>query len=112
MRAFSLAIFGLITFASYAGTAQNKPEAFLGTELKEVSTTLPNGEPITMSALNIDRTWEPSTTHLSGNVQVLIRESIKAGNRFIVIRADEATLDEKSGELTPLGNVRVSQEVR
>jgi lipopolysaccharide assembly outer membrane protein LptD (OstA) len=114
LRAFSVAVFavGLITFASHAGTAQNKPEASRETELKEVSTTLPNGEPITMRALNIDRTWEPATTHLTGNVQILIRETIKAGNRFVVIRADEASFNEKSGELTPIGNVRVTQELR
>ena len=82
------------------------------TDLKEVSTTLPSGEPITMSALTIDRNWETSTTRLRGNVQVLIRETVKAGNRFIVVRADEASLNEKSGELIPTGNVRVSQEVR
>lgn len=114
MKVFSLAVFvvGLIAFASPSGTAQNKPNVSRETEFKEVSTTLPSGEPITMRALTIDRNWETLTTHLKGNVQVLIRETVKAGNRFIVVRADEASLNEKSGELIPTGNVRVSQEVR
>lgn len=114
MKAFSLAMFvvGLIAFASHAGTAQDKPGLSPQTEVKEVSTTLPSGEPITMYALSIDRNWETSTTHLKGNVQVFIRESVKAGDRFFVVRADEASLNEKSGELVPTGNVRVSQEVR
>jgi hypothetical protein len=65
-----------------------------------------------MSALDIDRNWVTEVTHLKGNVEVVIRETVKAGNRFMIVRALEATYNEKTGQLTPIGNVRITEEVR
>ena len=102
----------LAAIVSLAGTGQEEARVQPTTDLKQVATTLPSGEPIRMSALNIDRTWSDSVTHLKGNVRVEIRETLKAGNRYVMIRADEASYNPSSGELIPSGNVRITQEVR
>ncbi len=103
-------VFGSLAFASHAGTQQNGSDIRPGTELKQVPATLPGGEPIRLSALNIDRNWSTSITHLKGNVRVEIRETVRSSNRFIVVRADEATYNAITGELIPSGNVHITQE--
>ena len=102
----------LAAIVSHAGTGQDEARIQSTPDLKQVATTLPSGEPILMSALNIDRTWSDSVTHLKGNVRVEVRETLKAGNRYLLVRADEATYNPGSGEIIPSGNVRITQEYR
>ena len=62
------------------------------------------------TAKDISRTWDTAVIHLKGGVKAEIRESVRAGNRYLVIQADELNYYEKTGELVPSGNVRVAQE--
>jgi len=102
----------LAAITALAGPAQTKPAAApsAGSGAKEVLTTLPSDEPIRMRAVNIDRNWDTSMTHLKGDVEITIRVAQKDGERRVVIRADEASVDEKSGEITPTGRVRITME--
>ena len=86
--------------------------SFATTQPKQFPTTLPSGEPIIMNALNIDRNWTTGITHLKGNVQIDIRQTIQGGRHYLVIRADEADFNVNTGEVIPRGNVRITPEER
>ncbi len=103
MKIFGAALFvlALLAFGSFAKT-----------QPKQFPTTLPNGEPIIMNALNIERNWTTGITHLKGNVQIDIRQTIQGGRHYLVIRADEADFNANTGEVIPRGNVRITPEER
>jgi len=108
-------VFGAALSASaiMAGPAQTKTAAIApstGSDHKEVQTTLPGSEPIRMRAISIDRNWDTSMTHLRGDVEITVRVMQKDAERRLVIHADEAEVNEKSGEITPSGHVRITVE--
>ena len=101
LLALSALVFASLLLASQP--EKQKPSGNEGaSELKHFAITLPSGEPVLFAALDINRKWDESVIHLKGDVKAEIRESVKAGNRYIVISADEASYDEKTGELGSL----------
>jgi lipopolysaccharide assembly outer membrane protein LptD (OstA) len=111
VKLFALAalVFASVALASQPRT-QKPSDSQDGSELKHFAITLPSGEPVRFTAMDISRNWDTSVIHLKGAVKAEIRESVKAGSRYLVIHADEVSYDEKTGELIPSGNVRVAQE--
>ncbi len=101
----------VLAFDSLAAKPQNLTDASTKNEV-HISTTLPSGQPVRLSALSVDRNWVTFVTHLRGNVQVEMRETVQGGTLYFVVRADEADFNEKTGELTPRGNVRITHEER
>ena len=89
---------------------QNPSENRTGNELKHWGTTLPSGEPVQFTAMDVSRTWDTAVVHFRGNVKAEIRESMKAGDRYLAIRADGMSYYEKIGDIIPSGNVRIAQE--
>ncbi len=113
MKLFSSIVFAAVftVLAGWAAPSQTKPSGTSSSDVKEVQTTLPSSEPMRMRAISIDRNWDASTTHLKGDVEITIRVSEKDGERHnLVIHADEANVNEKSGEITPSGHVRIMVE--
>jgi lipopolysaccharide assembly outer membrane protein LptD (OstA) len=110
VKLLAVVAFASLSLASEPGAQQYSSDNQAGVELKHFYTTLPTGEPVSFAAADISRTWDGAVIHLKGNVKAEIRETVKAGNRYLVIHADEVSYYEKRGELIPSGNVRIAQE--
>ena len=113
MRGFDSAVLALVVFTcGFPGKAAQDSHDFRpGADLKQISTTLPeSSDAIRMTALSIDRDWTTSMVHLKGSVRVDMQQFSRSGHRLLVIRADEADYNGKTGELVPRGNVRITQE--
>jgi hypothetical protein len=94
--------------------AQNDASSGGKPEFKRLITTLPEGAGgLRFTAISIDRDWNPPVTHLKGHVQVEIMTSPRNAQHVTILRADEADYYEKTGEIVPRGNVRITvQAVR
>lgn len=78
-------------------------------ELKRVMTTTPdNGGVLRMAAITINRDWNPPVTHLTGHVLVEIFNPPRTSHQVTIVRADQADYFEKTGEIVPRGNVRIT----
>lgn len=78
-------------------------------ELKRVMTTAPeNGGVLRMTAVSINRDWNPPVTHLTGQVLVEILSPPRTSHQVTIVRADQADYFEKTGEIVPRGNVRIT----
>lgn len=78
-------------------------------ELKRVMTTAPdNGGTLRMTAISIDRQWNPPVTHLKGRVLVEILSQHNPAHQVTMVHADEADYFEETGELVPEGHVRIT----
>ena len=101
-------LMGVIALAMQAAPPQN--EALPShNEPKQVMTTVAEtGDSVRMSALQIDKDWADSTVHLSGQVRLVVGKFSASGIHAMVITADEATLNERTGEITPSGHVQIA----
>ena len=79
-------------------------------ELKHVMTTTPGGLKLQMVALNVDKDWASSIVHLKGDVRVHIYPAEQHPKSATTIHADAVDVNEIAGEVSPVGNVRVSVE--
>src|SRR5690349_21163947 len=86
-------------------------------ELKHLSAAPLNANrPVSLEALSIERGVEyPSVVKLKGNVLIKTPVCIPTGPQAthvcdgqMIVRADEAEFDEKTGEIRPHGNVVVT----
>ena len=87
-----------------------------GQEQKHVMTVMANGEwPTTLTALEIERVGQyPGAVHLKGTVEIKSPVCFRVGKRnelecdgAMILRADEATFHEDSGEIEARGPVTV-----
>lgn len=101
-------VMGVIALALQAAPLQN--DALPShSEPKQVMTTVAEtGDSVRMSALQIDKSWADSAIHLTGQVRLLVGKFSASGIHAMVITADEATLNERTGEITPSGHVRIT----
>ena len=105
MRLKSCWMIGVVALATQAATQQNEAQP-PQTEMKQVMTTVADtGDSVRMYALQIDKSWTDSIIHLTGKVRLVVRKLPASGSHAIVITADEATLNERTGEIIPSGNV-------
>jgi len=71
---------------------------------------------VSVQALDIERGVEyPSVVKLKGNVQIKTPVCLPVGKKgatvcdgYMIVRADEAEFDEKTGEIRPYGNVVIT----
>jgi hypothetical protein len=86
-------------------------------EMKHLSAAPLNANrPVSLEALNIERGVEyPSVVRLKGNVLIKTPVCLPVGPQAthvcdgqMIVRADEAEFDEKTGEIRPHGNVVVT----
>lgn len=109
MRFKPYGVVGIIALMVQAASPQNTGTALSPTELKQVMTTVADtGDAVRMSALQIEKNWTDSTIHLTGQVRLVVGKFSASGGHAIVITADEATLNERTGEIIPNGHVRVA----
>ena len=108
MHLKSYGLVGLIALTALAATPQSEvPPSHI--ELKQVMTTVADtGDPVRMSALQIEKSWSDSTIHLTGQVRLVVGKFSGSGSHALVITADEATFSERTGEVIPKGNVRIT----
>ncbi len=113
MKPFVSALFiaAAMTVSIQPATSQDARSRSAIDDIKQIPTTLPNGSPVRFAALNISRNWTESVVHLRGDVQVEIWISPKpATHQVMVLKADTVDYHEKTGEIEPYGNVRVTVE--
>lgn len=100
------------TFLSLALGQENK-----GTEQKHLMVVPQNGNrSVWVEALSIERGLPyPAVVTLKGNVQIKTPVCLQVGQQgaevcdgYMIVRADEAELDERTGEIRPHGNVVVT----
>jgi lipopolysaccharide assembly outer membrane protein LptD (OstA) len=108
MRFKAYWVTGILVVAAQTAMSQNEvpvPQ----TEFKHVMTTVADtGDPVRMSALQIDKNWTDSTIHLTGQVRLVVGKFSGSGSHAMAITADEVTLNEKTGEILPSGTVRIT----
>lgn len=102
----ALAFVSVVAFLSQRSVAQ--------TERKYLQTTLPEAKGrLSVYADSIDKEWTLSTTHFKGSVAATIWPDGKGYSAYAtVLHADEIDLNEKNGELSARGNVRLTMEPR
>ena len=99
---------GAVALTTQAATQQNEPP-LPPTEIKQVMTTVADtGDSVRMYALQIEKSWTDSSIHLTGKVRLVVGKLSASGSHAIVITADEVTLNERTGEIVPSGNVRIA----
>jgi len=80
---------------------------------KHYLSTMPDDKGrLSIVADNIDKNWTSSEVHCKGGVLVEIWPGTKGYSIGTVIHADEVDLNEKSGEFSVRGNVKVTLENR
>ena len=96
-------------------SAQDYPSG----QLKRLSVpTTNNVSPMSVAALGIEREGDyPALIHLKGSVEIKTPVCTKEGagnvlhcDGYVVVRADQADLQEDSGQIEARGNVRVTRE--
>ncbi len=96
-------------FGVFAALALMAQTATPQTELKQVMTTVADtGDPVRMTAFQIEKNWTDSTIHLMGQVRLVMGKFSASGGHPLVITADEVTLNERTGEVIPNGHVRIA----
>jgi lipopolysaccharide assembly outer membrane protein LptD (OstA) len=104
-----------IAVSTVALTAQDYPAG----QLKHLSVpTSTNAPPIRVAALGIEREGDyPAIIHLKGSVEIKTPVCTKEGqgsvlncDGYVVLRADQADLQEDSGQIEARGSVRVTRE--
>ncbi len=109
MKPFLAALFVAASFGALVARSQ-EAAGTAGQEVKHIQTTLPDtGYSVRFAALSISRDWNDSVVHLSGNVQVEMSARAKpASHQVMVLSADTVEFNEKTGEIIPYGNVRLT----
>lgn len=109
MRFYPFGVMGVLALMAQTATPQNHDASLSQTELKQVMTTVADtGDAVRMSALQIEKNWTDSSIHLTGQVRLVVGKFSASGSHAMVITADEATLNERTGEVIPSGHVRVA----
>lgn len=101
----------LLTMCAMLATSQDTVSPSTQ-DVKHIQTTLPNSRNwVRFAALSVSRDWTESVVHLRGNVQVEMSESSKpTSHQVIILKADAVEYHEKTGEIDPYGNVRLTVE--
>ena len=99
-----------IAITVHSPTTQGAVTSGTKEALKNIQTTLTdNGSQIHLAASNISRDPTDSVVHLRGDVRIEMWLAAKPTiHQFVVLRADRVEYNEKTGELDPDGNVRVT----
>jgi lipopolysaccharide assembly outer membrane protein LptD (OstA) len=99
-------IAGLLAILSLAAIPHKAGQA--PTDSKNIMTTAPSGQQITMMANIVEKDWSAAVVHLKGNVHVYIWPVPKDSRNVTFLRADEVDYFQKTGEFSPRGNVRLT----
>ena len=98
----ALALMCVVALVAQRSSAQDR---------KHYLSTMPDDKGrLSIVADNIDKNWTSSEVHFKGSVWVEIWPGTKSYSYGTVIHADEVDLNEKSGEFSVRGNVKVTLE--
>jgi lipopolysaccharide assembly outer membrane protein LptD (OstA) len=109
MKCFTAGI--VMAIVSQVAVSQNVTDP--GTpELKHMTMAMPDGNGrLRMEAYNMDKDWAGAIVHLKGNVRVEIWAT-KNVREATILRANEADYSEKTGRISPRGDVRLTSKTQ
>ena len=103
-----LASISALAILSQAAVSQSA-RSLHANNMQHVTVPMPKGL-VQAEAQTIDKEWVPRIVHLKEKAKVRIYTAAQAPRGVLVLEADEVDLDQRTGEISPRGHVRLTVE--